>query len=158
MSDIADMDGSEAAPKKRGRLLLLMVPLLALLAGGGMGFFGVFSPLSFLEKGEPKEIPFTSEYAFVDLPQIVLSLSGPNTRTLALSLKIEAKPEHLAQIEFLQPRILDAFNGFLSEVDPLAFEKKGILEVMRNELATRLAFIMGEGTFNDILITEFRIQ
>ncbi len=95
---------------------------------------------------------------FVDLPQIALTLSGPQSRTLALAVKVEAKPENVAQIEFLQPRILDAFNGFFSEVDPLAFEKKGIIDVVRNELSTRLTFILGEGAFNDILITEFRIQ
>lgn len=158
MSDVADMDGAGDAPKKRGRLLILVVPLLALFAGVSLGFFGVFSPLSLMEKKDPKEIAFVSDYVFVDLPQIALTLSGPKSRTLALAVKVEAKPENVAQIEFLQPRILDAFNGFLSEIDPLAFEKKGIIDVVRNELSTRLTFILGEGAFNDILITEFRIQ
>lgn len=158
MSDVADVGGVEEASKKRGRLLILVLPLLALIAGVSLGFFGIFSPLSLMEKGKPEETAFVSDYVFVDLPQIVLTLSGPKSRTLALAMKVEAKPENVAQIEFLQPRILDAFNGFLSEVDPLAFEKKGIIDVVRNELSTRLTFILGEGAFNDILITEFRIQ
>ena len=158
MSDIADVAGAEGVPPKRGRLLPLVLPVIALIAGGASGFFGIFSPLSLLEKGEEKEVAFAADYMFFDLPQIVLTLPGANTRTLALSVKIETAPDNIAQLDFLQPRILDAFNGFLSEVDPLAFEKKGILEVVRNELATRLTFILGEGAFNDVLITEFRIQ
>ncbi|MFD2844434.1 hypothetical protein [Paracoccus cavernae] len=55
MSDVADMDGAGDAPKKRGRLLILVVPLLALFAGVSLGFFGVFSPLSLMEKKIPKK-------------------------------------------------------------------------------------------------------
>lgn len=156
MSDIADVDNEPSAPKKRG-LLLIALPILLLLIGVALGFFGVWSPLAMLEKADEPE-QFESQYVFVDVPQIVLTLSDPRSRSLVLAVKIETEPQHVAQILFLQPRILDAFNGFLSDVDPSAFERRGVLDVLRNELATRLIFILGKETFNDILITEFRIQ
>ncbi|MDN3712463.1 hypothetical protein QWZ10_13175 [Paracoccus cavernae] len=109
-------------------------------------------------KKDPKEIAFVSDYVFVDLPQIALTLSGPKSRTLALAVKVAAKPENVAQIEFLQPRILDAFNGFLSEIDPLAFEKKGIIDVVRNELSTRLTFILGRAHSMTFLSRSFEFN
>ena len=37
-------------------------------------------------------------------------------------------------------------------------EKRGILDIVRDELATRAVFVLGDKAFSDILITEFRIQ
>ena len=58
----------------------------------------------------------------------------------------------------LIPRLLDSFNGFLTDIDPAAFEKRGILDIVRDELATRAVFVLGKEAFTDVLITEFRIQ
>ena len=77
---------------------------------------------------------------------------------LIMTVKIETDQTHRAEVEHLVPRILDSFNSFLSNVDPYAFEKRGMLDIIRDELATRAAFVLGKDAFADILITEFRIQ
>ena len=51
-----------------------------------------------------------------------------------------------------------AETPFLSQVDASAFGRRGILEIVRGELATRTSFILGEAAVRDLLITEFRIQ
>jgi flagellar FliL protein len=49
-------------------------------------------------------------------------------------------------------------TGFLSAVDHRAYDKRGVLEIIRAELATRIATDLGDIPFNDLLITEFRFR
>lgn len=157
MSDIAEPTVEEAGKRRGPPLLLILAIVLFLGTGFGTTFTGLWNPMALLtEKPAPavEELPV----AFVEIPQIALTMPGAHGRTLVLSAKIEAAPDKAAQISQLLPRIQDSFNTFLSDVDPAAYEKRGILEIIRTELATRLAFILGEGGFDDLLITEFRIQ
>ena len=157
MADSAVAESEEQGGGK-GKLLLFLAPVLFLGLGGAAGFLGLWSPQTMFSEPAVKKDEFKHEFVFVDLPPIVLTLAGAQIRSLVLAVKIETRPEHLEQITYLQPRIIDAFNTFLAEVDPQAFERRGVLDVIRNELSTRLAFVLGADAFNDILITEFRIQ
>ena len=56
------------------------------------------------------------------------------------------------------PRILDSFNSFLSDIDPAAFDRRGVLEIVRAELQTRVDMLLGEPRVGNVLITEFAIQ
>ena len=96
--------------------------------------------------------------AFVDVPRIILSIPGERAQTLAMTVMIEVTPVDRAQALALMPRILDSYNGFLSEIDAAAFSRRGILEIVRAELATRTRFVLGDKAVRDLLITEFRIQ
>jgi flagellar FliL protein len=160
MNDTADIPAEE---KSKGgiRRILLPLGLVVIMTGGGFAstFLGFWSPMAFFaakEEHPPEAQAPTVE--FVDIPQIVLTLAGPRSRMLIMTVKIETDQTHRAEVEHLVPRILDSFNSFLSNVDPSAFEKRGMLDIIRDELATRAAFVLGKGAFADILITEFRIQ
>ena len=63
-----------------------------------------------------------------------------------------------AQIAHLMPRILDAFTAFLSGIDPAAYDKRGVLEIIRAELLTRSRYVLGTDALKDLLITEFRFK
>ena len=39
-----------------------------------------------------------------------------------------------------------------------ALDRRGILEILRAEMATRARFVLGDQAVRDLLITEFRIQ
>ena len=160
MNDTADIPAEE---KSKGgiRRILLPLGLVVIMTGGGFAstFLGFWSPMAFFaakEEHPPEAQAPTVE--FVDIPQIVLTLAGPRSRMLIMTVKIETDQTHRAEVEHLVPRILDSFNSFLSDVDPSAFEKRGMLDIIRDELATRAAFVLGKDAFADILITEFRIQ
>ncbi len=160
MTDTAEIPADEK-PKGGIRRLLLPLGLVVIMAGGGFAstFLGIWSPTAMLaakKEAPPEEaVPTT---AFVDIPQIVLTLAGPRSRMLVMTVKIETDQPHRAEVEYLTPRLLDSFNSFLVDVDPTAFEKRGILDIVRDELATRAVFVLGKDAFSDILITEFRIQ
>ena len=90
--------------------------------------------------------------------RILLSLPGERPRTLAMSVLIDVAPASEALARQLMPRLSDAFTTFLADIDPAAFERRGILDIVRLELATRARFVLGEAAVRDLLITEYRIQ
>lgn len=160
MTDAADSPAEETS-KGGIRRILLPLGLVVIMTGGGFAstFLGFWSPTALLAaKQEPAPETQTPTVEFVDVPQIVLTLAGPRPRMLIMTVKIETDQLHRPEVEHLIPRILDSFNGFLSDIDPAAFEKRGMLDIIRDELATRTVFVLGKDAFTDILITEFRIQ
>lgn len=157
MTDISEpIEDSPPRPLGR-RLLPILLPVLALAAGFGVTYTGLLSPLSLLAPAAPA--PQAAPVAvFLDVPRIILTIPGERTQTLALAVVVEIDPAAADTARLLMPRIADSFNGFLSQVDPVAFSRRGILEIIREELATRTRLILGEATVRDLLITEFRIQ
>lgn len=159
MTDISEpIEDSPPRPLGR-RLLPILLPVLALAAGFGVTYTGLLSPLSLLGPSTQAPAPQAAPVAvFLDVPRIILTIPGERTQTLALAVVVEIDPAAADTARLLMPRITDSFNGFLSQVDPMAFSRRGILEIIREELATRTRFILGEAAVRDLLITEFRIQ
>lgn len=161
MTDVADINTEQKSGRGLGRILL---PLGLALALGGGGFastwLGFWSPTALLAAKKPEEAKSETmpQVDFVGIPQIVLTLAGPRPRLLVMTVKIETDQVHKPEVEHLIPRLLDSFNSFLADVDPAAFERRGILDIIRDELATRAVFVLGKAAFTDVLITEFRIQ
>lgn len=159
MTDVADINTEQKSGRGLGRILL---PLGLALALGGAGFastwLGFWSPTALLAAKEEEKHDALPTIDFVSIPQIALSLSGPTPRMLVMTVKIETDQAHKAEVEHLTPRLLDSFNSFLADVDVSAFEKRGILDIVRDELATRAVYVLGKDAFTDVLITEFRIQ
>lgn len=141
------------------RLLPVLIPLLALGAGAGSTIAGLWSPMALLQPSEPAaEVHAAPAVAFLDVPRIVLSLPGSGGRSLVVTAMIDIDPAEIGQARLLMPRVVDAFNGLLAGIDPAALDRRGILEILRAEMATRAGFVLGEAAVRDLLITEFRIQ
>ncbi|MCZ0960245.1 flagellar basal body-associated FliL family protein [Paracoccus benzoatiresistens] len=137
-----------------------LMPLLAavLLAGGGFAstYLGLWSPAAMLA---PKEdAPAAPAVIFVEVPTIELIIPGGSGRSLVLSASIETDSAHQADVTHLMPRVLDTFTGFLSGIDPAAYDKRGVLEIIRAELVTRSRYVLGNEAIKDLLITEFRFK
>jgi len=160
MTDIALPTPADPPRSRLRRMLPLAVPLLALGAGFASTYMGLWSPMGLIGGGAPppKAVAVAPAVTFVDVPRIILTVPGERTQTLALTVMIEVPPEGRAQAEALMPRITDSFNEFLSRIDAAAFSRRGILEIIRAELATRTRFVLGDAAVRDLLITEFRIQ
>ena len=156
MTDIAP---PPPAPRLRTGLIRLMLPVLGLVAGLATAYLGLWSPLSMFGNSTAGAAQDAGPaVAFVDVPRIVLTVPGDRTQTLALTVMIEIDSGSADLARALMPRILDSYNGFLTQIDPVAFGRRGILEIIRAELATRTRFILGDAAVRDLLITEFRIQ
>lgn len=156
MTDAAD-PVPEPIEKKRGVLVLL----IAALALGGAGFastyFGLWSPNDLFQQGATKAGQ-AENIAFVDIPVIEMTLPGARQYSVVLAASLEVAAADRKTVETLMPRVLDAMTGFLSEVDAGAYDKRGVLEIIRAELTTRIGNVLGETPVKDLLITEFRIK
>ncbi len=158
MSDVAELDAEPYKPRSKAKLLTAALVLALACTGFASTFLGFLDPGKLMPGKKAEEAVEAPTFVFIDVPQIVLTLAGPRPRTLVLSAKIEADTAYEKNIQYLVPRISDSFNLFLSDVDPVAFERRGILDIIRSELSTRLSYILGPDSFRDLLITEFRIQ
>ncbi|WEF24197.1 flagellar basal body-associated FliL family protein [Paracoccus sp. S3-43] len=145
---------AQASGKKK------LVPILAavLLAGGGFAstYLGLWSPTALLAARE--EAPVLPSAVFVPVPTVDLVIPGGSGRSLVLSASLETDSAHQAEVAHLMPRVSDAFTSFLSGIDPAAYDKRGVLEIIRAELLTRTRYVLGESAITDLLITEFRFK
>lgn len=151
------------APPRRGRKRLLMLALPVLLAGGGFAssYFGLWSPLALTGLGgetPAHAAPGEPATAFIDVPAINVTLPDARPRLLHLAVKLEVPAGEAKAVEHLLPRVLDAFNTFLTGIAPEAFERRGILEIMREELKTRVQLALKTDAPVEVLIMEFALK
>lgn len=154
------VEGAETEGKKKRRLPVLLLLSIA-LAGVGFAstYFQLWSPLNMIPGGKAESHEATAEaVVFVDVPMIELSLPGGRNRMLVLGAKIEADKETGREIAQLMPRVSDNFNTFLSQIDPLAFDKRGVLEIIKGELRMRAEQALPGLPVKNLLITEFRLK
>lgn len=155
---MTDTSQEEVPPKAgKGRAVIILIVLVLLAAGGGfaLSYGGVIPHVSLATESKT---PRVSAPAYIDLPQIVLTIPGKKPRTLMMSVTIDADQRQVKTVKEMSPRIIDSFNIFLSEIDPVAFERRGVLDIIKSEMTTRMSGILGADGFNDLLIMEFRVQ
>jgi flagellar FliL protein len=154
----------EAAPKKSGKMPLILGVVGALVAGGG-GFYATYALLP-AGAAEDKAMPHDAEaghgagallaLAFVPVPPLIVSLGpGSSSRHLRLTAQIEAEPAYVAEVTHLMPRIQDVLNSYLRAVEVAEFEDPAALARVRAHLLRRIQVVTGEGRVRDLLIAEF---
>ncbi|MDO5657937.1 MAG: flagellar basal body-associated FliL family protein [Paracoccus sp. (in: a-proteobacteria)] len=151
MTEIVDTD-IPPAPAKRVGLLAIAV-LVAAGLGFGASYTGTFAPSSLFSQN--RAVTFDAP-RYADVPRITVPLGA--SRALALGIKLEIAAESQGNIDNAMPRILDSFNRFLTNIEAAAFSRRGVLEIIRQELLTRAQHIAGESAVTDLLVTEFAIQ
>lgn len=150
----SDQEGIKASGNK-AIIITAFVGFFSAATGFGLSYKGLL-PLGWLGSGDASVLE--SQMSYLDLPQFVLTIPGSDPKNLFMSLTIEAAASSVSEIKDKSPNIVDSFNMFLTEVSPLAFERRGVLDIIKGELTTRLDGILGKGGFNSLLVMEFRIQ
>jgi len=150
----------DAAPKKGGKLGLLLGLALALLLGAG-GFYAAYSGLlpipaeadSPHAEEAPADLP---DVAFVPLEPLVISLGqAANRRHLRFRAELEVVPGTESEVARLSPRVMDVLNSYLRAVSFADMEDPSALIVLRAQMLRRIQLITGEGRVRDLLIMEF---
>lgn len=169
----------DAAPRKSGKLGLLIGGALMLVGGGG-GFYAVQSGLLLGgadetaaaqgEAGAPggsgahgegeafagAAEEGTSDVAFLPVEPLLVSLAGPaQGRHLRFRAELEVPQAHVDAVEHLMPRIVDVMNGYLRAVDPADLESPGGLTALRAQMLRRVELVAGHGRVSDVLVMEF---
>lgn len=160
------------SPPKGSKLPLILGVLLALL-GGGAGFYAVTAGLLPLGRdadaadahgGDGAAAPPPSRHdvspladvAFVELPTLVVSL-GPTAAAghLRFTAALEVPRAAEAEVRGVEPRIVDAMNGYLRALEPADFEDRAALMLVRSHLMRRIELVIGQERLRDLLVLEF---
>lgn len=157
----------EAAPKKGGKLKLMLIiglPLLLLLGGGGAAYvMGMVPPRDQAAHGddEPMEPADPSEIVFVELPDMLvnLSVSGRRLRFLKIAMALEVHGEEQAEkVRQFVPRILDSFHIYLRAVRPEELEGSEGVYRLKEELLARTNDAIRPAQVRDVLVREMLVQ
>lgn len=145
------------APARSGRGWLIVI-LVSLLAGGGgfaSTYLGLWSPRALLGSVGQEAAPALD---FVEVPPLSVTIPGPNPRRVQVGLALEISESGRGRVEHLMPRVIDTATAFLTGIAPEAYDRRGILEIIRAELRTRIMQVVDDGLVKDVLLTEFILK
>ena len=168
MADQTLDDGLEATPEAeeappglggRRKLIVLgagVVLLLGIAAGLYFtGFAGRFLGHSQVAEAPPKPA------VFLDLPDLLVNLSGTGRKTnflkLSVSLELEKK-EDIPLVNAVMPRIIDAFQVYLRELRLEDLRGSGGIYRLREELLRRVNAAAAPAKITDVLFKEMLVQ
>jgi len=151
------------APKKSflSKKLIIMAAAGVLVLGGGGGgaWFFLFS-----KKDHPEEKPaaIVKPPAFLDMPEMVVSLSSTNNgraQYLKARIVLEVTDQKVVdEIKPVLPRVLDSFQTYLREMRSSDLEGSAGLYRVRDELTRRVNLAVAPSRINAVLFKEIVVQ
>ncbi|WP_026986518.1 flagellar basal body-associated FliL family protein [Fodinicurvata fenggangensis] len=158
----------EVLPRKSGMsgkklVLFILLPLLILGgAAAAMYFTGMLDKLLVsVEAGEKEGAQVEEVEVFYELPDMLVNLnsSGNGSNYLKLSISLELKnPAGLAELEKVQPRIIDSFQVYLRELRVDDLEGSSGMQRLREELLMRANTTVEEPEITDVLFRQILVQ
>jgi len=95
--------------------------------------------------------------SFVTLEPFTVSIKG-RSRILRLGITLEVPEVNISKIDADNPKLRDAFMGYLSVLDMQQVEDAAFLVGLRAQLTRRAKFVLGENNIQNILITDFMVR
>ena len=163
----AKTEETQEQPAKKsgkGKLILIAVPVVLLLAGAGLWFTGVLPHLLGMDKhdehaaAEPaKPVP----PSYVDIPEMVANLNSTNHKPsyVKLAARVEVpKPEDAEKVKAALPRLQDLMQTYLREMRPEELRGSAGTYRLREELLVRANAAVAPARISDVLFTQMLIQ
>lgn len=146
--------------KRKNKLIVVGVGVLALLGAGGIGAMRYFSHDA--EEVEEAVAPAHAITAagpdsFVEAPPMVVNLRSADGQARYLKLRfivVAGGPEFTDEVRGRLPLILDALQPFLRELRPEDLNGSAAVFRVKEEMMRRAADAMGAGVVRDILIQD----
>jgi flagellar FliL protein len=156
---------AETPAKKsgKGKLILLAVPVVLLLAGAGLWFSGILPHALGLDKHQEhaaeaaKPVPPT----YIDVPEMVANLNSNSHKPsyVKLSARIEVpKPEDAEKVKAALPRLQDMMQTYLREMRPEELRGSAGTYRLREELLVRANAAVAPAKVSDVLFTQMLVQ
>ena len=158
MTEVAE---SEGKAKKRGKLVLLAVPVLLLAIGAGLWFTGILPRLLGHAPSEHAKTDAPPAPVFVEMPEIVANLDSGSRQPAFIKLKARlelSKPEDQGPVNAAMPRILDLFQTYLRETRPQELRGSAGTYRLREELINRASLAASPARVTDVLFTQVLVQ
>ena len=160
----AEGEEGEGGKKKKSKkkLILILVPVL-LLVIGGVVFFLMSGGDEHAEGEEAhvEEVIEVKDFAFYDLPEILVNLAsgGKSKNFLKISISLELEdPAQLPQLEKLEPRIVDKFQVYLRGLRVDDLQGTQAIYRLREELLNRVNTTAKPIQINQVLFKEILVQ
>lgn len=175
--------GEEAAAEGGGKkfnakkiVLFAVVPLFLLIgAGGGLYFTGALDKM--LKKGEATEEHAAADDGhgkkadahggavggpvFLEIPNMLVNLSGPDEQPRYLRLKVQlevANQADMAAVQAVMPRVVDQFQTYLRELRVKDLRGSAGIYRLQMELLSRVNAAAYPVEVKDVLFQEILIQ
>jgi flagellar protein FliL len=156
---------AEAPAKKggKGKLILLAVPIVLLLAGGGLWFTGILPHLLGMDKHDDKaaEAAKPVPLSYVDVPEMVANLNSGTRKPsyVKLSARVEVpNPADVDKVKAGMPRLQDLMQTYLREMRPEELRGSAGTYRLREELLVRANVAVAPAKVSDVLFTQMLIQ
>jgi flagellar basal body-associated protein FliL len=98
-----------------------------------------------------------SDTSFITLEPFTVSLKG-RSRLLRLSITLETPQETANTLDPNNPKLRDAFMGYLSALGMEQIQDAAFLVQLRVQLTRRAKFVLGQDSVHNILITDFMVR
>ena len=159
-------DGEKPA-KKKGKLLLIAIPVLLLAVGAGGWFSGIIPSLigakpkvAKVDSSKPMVLA-AAPPVYVDVPEIISNLNVPGKRPsyvkLHAKLELASKTDE-AQVAAAMPRIEDLFQTYLRDMRPEELRGSEGSYRLREELIDRATVAVAPAHVTDVLFLELIIE
>jgi flagellar FliL protein len=154
------------APKKKGKLLLLAIPVVLLAGGAGLWFSGVLPGMLGHKEAAAKDSVKAGQAAqappvYVDVPEIVSNLNVPGKRPsymkMHAKLELSDKSDEAA-VAAAMPRIQDLFQTYLRDMRPEELRGSEGSYRLREELIGRATIAAAPARVTDVLFIELIIE
>ena len=157
-----EVETEEPVESKRSKFPLILGLVLA-LAGGGGGFFAVYSGMLLSgdsgpaeEKAKAEPVGVLPDVAFVPIDPMVVSVgSAASNQHLRFRAQLEVFSQYRQDVEMLIPRVVDVLNGYLRALETADLEAPSALVRLRAQMLRRVQIVTGQGRVKDLLIMEF---
>jgi len=166
-ADNAEAEGEEgkvAAAKRKLPLKLILIAAGGFVGLGGAGWGGYH--FFFAGKSEAAAAAAAAQVkpaAFLDMPEVLVNLSGSSagdrTQYLKVKVVLELPDQALtAQIEPVMPRLMDTFQTYLRELRPTDLDGSAGLYRLKEELTRRVNVAIAPAHVNAVLFKEIVVQ
>lgn len=155
----------QAVPRKGGmsgkKLVLIVLPVLLLVGGGVAAYLsGAFggSKEAGHEEAMAEEPKATVYY---ELPEMLVNLNSSGRKTSFLKLTVSLALDSdlaVAEIQKVQPRVVDAFQVYLRELRIDDLRGSAGLQRLREELLVRVNAAVAPVEVRDVLFKEMLVQ
>lgn len=174
--DFDEGEGSEELPDSPSRkspvkkILLLVLPILLLVgAGAGLYFTGALDSLMGGGKSEEHAEPehkaegpkVAGPAVFMDLPEMLVNLQTQGRKQSFLKIRVALElesPADMPRVDQVMPRIVDSFQVYLRELRVEDLQGAAGMQLLREELLTRVSASVKPVKVNDVLFREMLVQ
>ncbi len=151
-------------PRKKGKMLLIAVPVLLGLAGAGAWFSGILPKMlghKGAHDGSRLDTAAAAPPVYVDVPEIICNLNVPGKRPsfmkMHAKLELQAKSDEAA-VAGAMPRIQDLFQTYLRDMRPEELRGSEGSYRLREELIGRASVAAAPARVLDVLFVELIIE